>query len=180
MAGDEVRGVDQVGGHDRALAEAQVADGDAAGLLGIVAEVRLRVHIGVVADDLDGVLVRAHGAVGAEAVEHAGDQAFGAGVDLLAQLEGGAGHIVDDADGEVVLGLVLGKVVIDGLDHGGVELLGAEAVAAADDEDVVLARLAQRGADVQIQRLAQRAGLLVRSSTAIFLQAAGMAARKYC
>ena len=64
------------------------------------------------------------------------------------------------ADGEVVLGLVLGQVVIDGLDHGGVELLGAEAVAAADDEDVVLARLAQRGADVQIQRLAQRAGLL--------------------
>ena len=48
-------------------------------------------------------------------LEHAGDQTLGTGVDLLAQFEGSAGHIVDDADGEVVLGLVLGQVVIDGL-----------------------------------------------------------------
>ena len=55
------------------IAEAQVADGHAAGLLGVVLEVGLNIFIGVVADDLDGVLVRADGAVAAETPELAGD-----------------------------------------------------------------------------------------------------------
>ena len=52
------------------------------------------------------------------------------------------------------------KVVVDGLDHGGVELLAAETVAAAHDHQVVLAGFAERGADVGVQGLAQGAGLL--------------------
>ena len=40
-------------------------------------------------------------------------------------------NIVDDADGEVVLGLVELKVVVNLLDHGGGEFLAAEAVSAA-------------------------------------------------
>ena len=62
------------------IAEAQVADGHAAGLLGVVLEVRLNVLVGVVADDLDGVLVGAHGAVAAQAPELALD---GAGAAVL-------------------------------------------------------------------------------------------------
>ena len=50
--------------------DAQVRDGDRARLLRVVDEVALRVEIGLLADDLDRVLVGAHGAVGAEAVEH--------------------------------------------------------------------------------------------------------------
>ena len=60
VAGHEVGLVDIVGGPDGLIAEAQVADGDAAGLLGVVLEVGLHVLVGVVADDLDGVLVGAH------------------------------------------------------------------------------------------------------------------------
>ena len=61
------------GALDRALAEAQVGDGDAARFLRVVGEVALGVHVGVVADDLDGVLVGADGAVRAEAPELAAD-----------------------------------------------------------------------------------------------------------
>ena len=133
--------------------------GDTAGLLGVIAEVALSVHIGVVADDLDGVLVGANSTVGAQTVELAAHGAFGSRDDLLAQLQAGAGHVVVDAHGEVVLHFA-GQVVIHSLDHGGVELLGAQAVTAAHDLDVRAAGFHQRGAHIGVQRLAQRAGLL--------------------
>ena len=63
MAGDEVGAVDQVRALDGRLAEAEVRNGDAARLFRVVEEVSLRVHVGVVADDLDGIFVGAHGAV---------------------------------------------------------------------------------------------------------------------
>ena len=160
MAGDEVGVVDLVGGLDGPFAKAQVGNGEAAGLLGVVGEVGLHVHIGVIADDLDGVLVGAHGAVRAQAVELAGDGALGRGVVLLAQFQRAVGHIVHDAHGEVVLGLGLLHVVEDGLDHGGGEFLAGKAVAAAVDGDVVPARFDQRRAHIDIQRVAQGAGLL--------------------
>ncbi len=57
MAGDEVRTVDQIGRLNGRLAETEVRNGDAARFFGIVEEVCLRIHIGMVADDLDGILV---------------------------------------------------------------------------------------------------------------------------
>ena len=55
----------------------RLADRVGAGLLGVVDEVALGAVRRVVADDLDGVLVGADGAVGAEAVEEALDLALG-------------------------------------------------------------------------------------------------------
>ena len=52
------------------------------------------------------------------------------------------------------------EVVIHGLNHGGVELLGAQTVAAADHLDIAAPALEQRGEDVLVQRLAQGTGLL--------------------
>ena len=69
MAGQEVGLPHEVGLLDRLRAEAEVGDRVGAGLLGVVEEVALGGVGGVVADDLDGVLVGAHGAIGAEAVE---------------------------------------------------------------------------------------------------------------
>ena len=76
VAGDEVRLVDVVGAADGLVAKAQVADGDAARLFGVILEVRLDVLVGMVADDLGGVLVGADGTVAAQAPELA---LFGAG-----------------------------------------------------------------------------------------------------
>src|SRR5699024_5830778 len=51
VAGNEVCLVDIVGGFDLGFTKPQVGNGNAAGLLGVVSEVRLGVHVGVVADD---------------------------------------------------------------------------------------------------------------------------------
>ena len=160
VTGHEVSRIDQIRGLYRYLTETQVGYGQTARLLGVVGEVALSVHIGVVADDLDGVLVSANGTVGAQAVEHARDGAFRRGDDLLAQGQGGAGNVVLDTHGEVVLGRVLIQVVVHSLDHGGVELLGTQTVTTANNLDVGAAGLNQRGAYIQVQRLAQAAGLL--------------------
>ena len=135
-------------------------DGHAAGLLRVVLEVGLNVLVGVVADDLDGVLVRAHGAVAAEAPELALDGAGSGGVGggNLGQRQ--VRHVVDDADGELAARLVLLKLGVHG-EHGGRRgVLGTEAVAAADDGDAVAALNGQRVHDIHVQRLADGTGLL--------------------
>jgi hypothetical protein len=62
---------DQVGRANGPRAEPQVRCGDRAGLLRVVDEVALREVLGLLADDLDRVLVRADGAVGPETDENA-------------------------------------------------------------------------------------------------------------
>jgi len=159
VAGDEIRIGHIVGGADGVLAEAQVALGDAEGLLGVVLEVRLTVHIRRLADDLDGVLIGAHRAVRAETPELAGDRALRLGEQGRAHGQGQMGHIVHDADGEVVLRLVQQQVVEHGLELGGGGVLAAEAVAAGIDGGTV-ALVDVGGADVLVQRLTNRADLL--------------------
>ena len=159
MACNEVCLVDVVRALDLLVAEAQVADGNAAGLLGVVLEVSLNVLVGVVADDLDGVLVSADGAVAAETPELALNGAFcrGGGSSLFGQRE--VSHVVNDADGELTLHLVLLKLVVNGKDGGRRSVLRAEAVAAADDLNVA-ACVCNGGDNVEVQRLALSAGLL--------------------
>ena len=91
MAGHEVGLVDIIRSTDGLIAEAQVADGDAAGFLGVVLEVGLDVFVRVVSDDLDGVFVGAHGSVAAETPEFALDGALrrGVGGGLLLQAQVG-------------------------------------------------------------------------------------------
>ena len=67
VAGYEVSLADIIGGFDRLMTETQVGYSQTAGLLGVVGEVALSVHIGVVADDLDGVLVGTDSTVRTEA-----------------------------------------------------------------------------------------------------------------
>ena len=159
VAGDKVGLVDVVGGADGLVAEAQVADGYAAGLLGVVLEVGLHVLVGVVADDLDGVLVGAHGAVAAQAPELALDGTGGRGVGGGLLLQGGVGHVVHDADGELALGRGLGQLLIHGEHVAGRGVLGAQAVAAADDGGLP-AGVGEGGDHVQVQGVTQGAGLL--------------------
>ena len=70
------------------------------------------------------------------------------------------GHVVGDADGEAGLRGILLQLGVDSKDAGRRGVLGAEAVAAAGQDDIVHAGLTQGGGDIQIQGLAQRAGLL--------------------
>jgi hypothetical protein len=72
------------------------------------------------------------------------------------------GHVVVDADREVVAGLGAGELVEDGLHHPRAELLRREPVAPGDHGGHAAVRRAPRegGQHVQVQRLAGRAGLL--------------------
>ncbi len=159
VAGHEIGGLNQIRGADGSLPEAQMALRQAAGLLGVVDEVRLTVEIRGMADDLDGVLVGTHRAVAAHAPELRAGLTVGRGVDVAGDGQGGVGHIVHDAHGEVVLGAVLLQVIQHGDDLAGGGILAAQAVAAAHDGHVAALRLVD-GADVLIQRLAHSAGLL--------------------
>ena len=80
------------------------ADGNAAGLLGVILEVSLNVLVGMVANDLGGVLVCADSAVAAETPElalfGAGSRGDRSGLDFgQAQV----GDVIGDADGEARL-----------------------------------------------------------------------------
>ena len=166
VAGDEVRLADQVGGPDRFGTEPQVGNGDGAGLLGVVHEIALRVIVGFFADDLHRVLVRAHRAVGADAVEHAADGARVLGRELGIVVQARLRDIVVDADGEMVLRALLRHLVEHSLDHRRREFLGRKAITPADHlghrPERRFAggdRFAERRHDVGVQRLPDRTGL---------------------
>ena len=75
----EVCLVDQVCRFDRFLTETQVRHGNTTGLLGVIIKVSLSVHICVVTDDLDGVLVSTYSTVSAQSPELAVDGSFRSG-----------------------------------------------------------------------------------------------------
>ena len=133
MAGDEIGLAHQVDRANRLGPEPQVRDGHRAGLLRVIDEVALRVVVGVLADDLDRVLVGADRAVRAEAVEHRAHHLVGLGGELRIARQAVVGHVVVDAHREVVLGLGGGQVVEHRLDHRRRELLRGQPVAAAED-----------------------------------------------
>lgn len=151
-----------------------MADGHAAGLLGVILEVCLNILISVVADDLDGVLVCADSTVAAQTPELAllgasscGD---GSGLDLG---QGQTGDIIGDAQSEALLGLILLQLLEQSEDGGRGSVLAAQAVTAAGQDDIVQASLTQGSSNIQVQGLAQGAGSLVRSRTATFLAVLG-------
>src|SRR4029450_7486142 len=82
MAADEAGTLHEVGRADGLRAEAEVRYGLRARLLGVVDEIPLRVQPIIRAENLDGVLVRADGAVRAEAEEEGADRAGRRGVQV--------------------------------------------------------------------------------------------------
>ena len=168
MAGDEVGAVDQVGRPDRLRPEPQVRHRDRARLLRVVDEVALGVEVGALADDLHRALVRAHRAVGAEPEEHRLHLARRAGVhELRVDRKAQAGDVVVDPDGEVSPWAIGRELVEDRLEHRRRDLLGGQAVPAADDprrplerRRVGVHRLVDGGEHRQVERLADRARLL--------------------
>src|SRR6185369_5294935 len=166
VTGDEVGVVDQVGGVDGLFPETQVRDGDGAGLFGVVDEIGLGKVLGGFADDLDGVLVGADGAVGAETEEHGFVGAIHGGAEGWRVLQAAVGDVFLDADHEVVLRFGFFQVVQDRFGHGRGEFLGTQAVAAADDDGIAFEAefagchgFADGGAHIKIERFAQGAGL---------------------
>ena len=131
---DEVGAGDEVGAVNRRGAETQVGHRGGTGLLGVVHEVALHVQVGVLADNLDGVLVGTHGTVGTQTIEHAAGHGVGLGGEARVVGNGEAGHVVLNTHGKAGHGGVLLELVEHTLHHGGGEFLGAQAVAATHDD----------------------------------------------
>jgi hypothetical protein len=159
VAGDDARAPHLVRRADRAGPEAKVRDRDGAGLLGVVDEVSLRREPRALADDLDRALVAAHRAVGAEAVHDGAHDRVGLDVERGVDAERAARDVVLDAHREVIGRLRERERVEDRPRRAGRVLLGREPVTAADDAHRA-PRLRERGDDVEVERLADRAGLL--------------------
>ena len=118
VAGHEIGLRNQVSGVDGFRAKTQVRDGDGAGLFRVIHEVPLRVVVRVLTNDLDRILIGAHGAIRAEAVEHGSNRLGIFGRESRVIFEAGVGDVVFDANGEVVARFVLEHLVKDGFDHG--------------------------------------------------------------
>ena len=172
MAGHEIRLIDVVRGADGLVAEAQVADGDAARLFRIVLEVRLDILVGVVADNLGAVLVGAHGAVAAKAPELALLRALRSRVGRGLLLQREIGDVVRDADGEARLRGVLRQLLIHGEHTGGRGVLRAQAIAAADDGGLAPG-LGKGAHHIQMQGLGIGARLLRAVQHGNFLRGGG-------
>ncbi len=166
VAADEVCLLHQVGRLQRPRSHPQVGDGEAARLLGVVDEVALGVELGVVAEDLDAVLGRRHGAIAAKAVEQClqFEVVANAGIQRR-QRQGESGDVVKDADGKARARVSQRQLVKHRLHASRAELLGREAVAPADDPRQAgplppADRLGQRRHHVQIEWLGLGARLL--------------------
>ena len=159
-AADEVRLVDEVRARDRRLAEAQMAHRDTAGLLGVIGEVSLRVHRGLVANDLDRALVGADRTIGAHAPELAGRRALSREVNVrVRRREARVREVIDDADGEAVLRGIFLQLIKHGEDLVRRRVLAAEAIAATDDDRLAVGTV-ESSAYIEVQRLALGTRLL--------------------
>ena len=151
--GDVVRRLDGL------IAETKVRNGNAAGLLGVILEVCLDVLIGMVADDLDRVLVCTDRTVAAETPELAADRAFGSGIRSMLFVEREVGHVIDDTDGEAVLRFIGFEVFEGSKDACRRRILRTETVAAANDLGGD-AMGSESGNNIEVKRFALRAGFL--------------------
>ncbi len=165
MAANEIGSGHQVGGPNGIRPEAQVRLGLRTRLLRVVDEVRLRVQTFFGPEDLDRVLVRADRSVRTQPEEDRPDRIGRLDVERRVVVDAGPGDVVVDADGEPPPRLLAGEFGEHAGNHGGGELLGGQPVTSAGDarHDRPLSvgvRLGERRDDVQIQRLADRTGLL--------------------
>ena len=107
VAGHKARAADEIGGPDGVGTETQVRDGDGTGFLRVVDKITLRVVLGSLPDDLDGVFVGADRAIRAEAIEESAHRTRIFGRELRIVGEAGVCYVVVDAHSEMILGLGL-------------------------------------------------------------------------
>ena len=156
VAGNVVSLADKVWFSDGVFAEAEVGNGDAAGFLGVIGEVALGIEVCVVADDFDGALVGAYGAVTAKAPEFAGNE-FPRHFRYRYGSQGKAGDVVVDGKGEVMAWCFILQMFIHSHNIFRNHVLGAQAVASAAYFDGA-AGGGDGGNHVQIERFADGAG----------------------
>ena len=80
------------------MTETQVGNGNTTGLLRVIVKVCLCIHICIVTDDLDGVLVRTYGTVSTKTPELTVGCSFRSSNRILLDVKRQVGNIIDDTD----------------------------------------------------------------------------------
>ena len=111
-------------------------DRHGARLLRVIDEVALGIIAGLLTDNLDGVLVCADGTVGAQAVENRAHRIRTLGGKSGIVFEAGMGHVVVNANREMIARYRALELVENGLGHCRSELFGRQPVAPANDTQV--------------------------------------------
>ena len=155
VACNEVCLVDQVGRLDRRLTKTKVRHGNTAGLLGVIIKVCLSIHICIITNDLDGVLVCTYSTVSAKSPELAVDGSFRSRNERCAQLQRKVCHIIVDTDCE----FLLLSIVVYSYDLSRCGILGTKAVTSGEDRSIVEFCSLQSCYYVKVQRLAKSARL---------------------
>ena len=133
VASNKVCFVDVVWALDRFVTKTQMGNGDTAGLLGVILEVCLYIFIGVVTDDLDGVLVCTNSTVAAQTPEFAFDGAFCSGVWSFFFFQGQMSNVIVDAQSKSCFWSFFGQLFINCKDACWSCVFGAQTVTTADD-----------------------------------------------
>ena len=161
VTGHQVSLANIVGTANRLVSKAQVGNGNTTSLLGVVLEVGLDILVGVVTDNLCGVFVSTNSSVTTDTPEFTFNSSFSRGDRSgLNFRQAEVGNIVHDTNCEASLGSILLQFLEDSEYAGRRRILGAQAVAATNQYDVVEGSFAQCSSNVQVQRLTQRTGLL--------------------
>ena len=151
----EVSLFDQICRFDRSLTETKVRHGHTTGFLGIIIKVSLSIHISVVTDDLDGVLVSTYSTVGTQTPELAVDGSCRSSNQRSANLKRQIGNIIYDTQSEFLFCCV----VVNSNDLCRCGILGTKTVTACEYRNSFELGAFQSGNNVQIQRLAHSARL---------------------
>jgi len=167
MARDEVGFSNEIRRANGLGSKAQMRSSNRATLFRVINEVALHVIVRARPDDLDGILVRAHGAIRAEPIEQRADRTRVFGGERRIVVQTGVGDVILNPDREFVLGPCLLELVEDALHHGRREFLRGNPIAPANYArvfEVARARsgkiFAKRGDNILIKRFTQRARLL--------------------
>ena len=142
--------VDQISRLDRLLTKTKVRHGHTAGLLGVIVKVCLCIHIGVVADDLDGVLVCTYGTVSTKSPEFAVDGSFRRGNKGSTQFQRKVCHIIHDTDGEFCLLIIM----VYGNDLRRCSIFGTKSVTSCKYRNIVKLRTFQSCNYIQVKGFA--------------------------
>ncbi len=155
---DKVCELDIIGGADGLITEAQMALGDTVGFLGIILKVGLRKHRGMTVDDFHGIFVGTDRTVRSQAPELAAHHTAARCIQTLGIRQGKMRDIIHNTDGKAVDRLCLFQVLKGCRDLLGRRILGGQAVAAADHNDI--SAVLERGADILVERFAGAAHFL--------------------
>ena len=117
MASHEISLIDQIGRMDGIWPKAQVRNRLCTRLLGVVYKITLSVVLGLLSNDLDGVLICAYGAIGTQPEEDRPNGVFTFNGESGIVIDAGVRNIVFDSYRKVIFGLVLGHIIIDTFDH---------------------------------------------------------------